>query len=105
MFLFTDIEGSMRLWEEHTGEMTAVIARHDEILQEEVEGSGGRITKHTSDGITAAWCRAHFRLKLSSKPSGAPSPRRRGSRLKIRSAGENQPLIFGIQVFTCTPQI
>lgn len=34
VFLFTDIEGSTQLWEEHTDEMGAVIARHDAILQE-----------------------------------------------------------------------
>jgi adenylate cyclase len=55
VFFFTDIEGSTRLWEEHTDEMGAVIARHDAILQEQVSASGGRITKHTGDGITAAF--------------------------------------------------
>jgi WD40 repeat protein/class 3 adenylate cyclase len=55
VFLFTDIEGSTRLWEEHTGEMGQVIARHDVILREQIEGSGGRITKHTGDGVTAAF--------------------------------------------------
>jgi class 3 adenylate cyclase len=55
VFLFTDIEGSTRLWEEHTGAMGAVIARHDAILQQQVEAHGGRITKHTGDGVTAAF--------------------------------------------------
>jgi predicted ATPase/class 3 adenylate cyclase len=55
VFLFTDIEGSTRLWEEHPSGMGAVIARHDAILQKEITGSGGRITKHTGDGITAAF--------------------------------------------------
>jgi WD40 repeat protein/class 3 adenylate cyclase len=55
VFLFTDIEGSTRLWEKHTGVMTGVIARHDQILRELVEGHGGQITKHTGDGITAAF--------------------------------------------------
>ena len=55
VFLFTDIEGSTRLWEEHTGVMTGVIARHDEILRGVIGDHGGRITKHTGDGITAAF--------------------------------------------------
>jgi len=50
VFLFTDIEGSSRMWEEHTDEMGAVIARHDAILQEQIGECGGRITKHTGDG-------------------------------------------------------
>ena len=55
VFLFTDIEGSSRMWEEHTDEMGAVIARHDAILQEQIGECGGRITKHTGDGVTAAF--------------------------------------------------
>jgi WD40 repeat protein/class 3 adenylate cyclase len=55
VFFFTDIEGSTRLWEEHTDEMGAVIARHDAILQQQIRASGGRITKHTGDGVTAAF--------------------------------------------------
>ena len=31
-FLFTDIEGSTRLWEEHPEAMQAALARHDAIL-------------------------------------------------------------------------
>ena len=34
VFLFTDIEGSSKLWEDHSGVMTGIIARHDEILRE-----------------------------------------------------------------------
>jgi predicted ATPase/class 3 adenylate cyclase len=55
VFLFTDIEGSTKLWEQHTAEMGAIIARHDALLQERVSASGGRITKHTGDGVTAAF--------------------------------------------------
>jgi class 3 adenylate cyclase len=55
IFLFTDIEGSTRLWEKHTQEMGGVIARHDAILQKQIGASGGRITKHTGDGVTAAF--------------------------------------------------
>ena len=55
IFFFTDIEGSTRLWESHTAEMGAVLARHDAILQEQIRASGGRITKHTGDGVTAAF--------------------------------------------------
>ncbi len=55
VFFFTDIEGSTRLWESHMAEMGAVLARHDAILQEQIEANGGRITKHTGDGVTAAF--------------------------------------------------
>ena len=55
VFLFTDIEGSTRLWEKHTQDMGRVIARHDAILRQQIEAAGGRITKHTGDGVTAAF--------------------------------------------------
>ena len=32
-FLFTDIEGSSRMWEESPATMRAALARHDEILR------------------------------------------------------------------------
>jgi class 3 adenylate cyclase len=39
-FLFTDLEGSTRLWEEHPDAMRTALARHDEILRDAVEGHG-----------------------------------------------------------------
>jgi WD40 repeat protein/class 3 adenylate cyclase len=77
VFLFTDIEGSSKLWEEHTGVMTPVIARHDEILREQVEAAGGRITKHTGDGITAVFeggqpvaCALQAQVRFAAEPWG-----------------------------------
>jgi WD40 repeat protein/class 3 adenylate cyclase len=77
VFLFTDIEGSSKLWEEHTGAMTPVIARHDEILREQVEAAGGRITKHTGDGITAVFdggqpvaCALESQKRFAAEPWG-----------------------------------
>ncbi|KPL16311.1 MAG: hypothetical protein AMJ93_15905 [Anaerolineae bacterium SM23_84] len=55
VFFFTDIEGSTRLWEKHTADMGSVIARHDAILQGQIEACGGRLTKHTGDGVTAVF--------------------------------------------------
>jgi WD40 repeat protein/class 3 adenylate cyclase len=77
VFLFTDIEGSTRLWEEHTGDMGEVIARHDEILSELIDGHGGRITKHTGDGVTAAFeggqpvvCALEAQTRFAAEPWG-----------------------------------
>ena len=36
-FLFTDLEGSTRLWEEHPDAMQDALARHDEILRDAIE--------------------------------------------------------------------
>ena len=40
-FLFTDLEGSTRLWEEHPDAMRGALARHDEILRDAVEKHDG----------------------------------------------------------------
>jgi predicted ATPase/class 3 adenylate cyclase len=54
-FLFTDIEGSTRLWQEHPEEMRAALARHDELIRSEVEGRRGYVVKTTGDGFHAAF--------------------------------------------------
>ncbi|MCJ7672422.1 MAG: adenylate/guanylate cyclase domain-containing protein, partial [Acidimicrobiia bacterium] len=58
-FLFTDLEGSTRLWEEHPDAMRAALARHDEILRDAVEDRGGHVVKTTGDGLHAAFGTAH----------------------------------------------
>jgi class 3 adenylate cyclase len=40
-FLFTDLEGSTRLWEEQPGAMARALPRHDQILREAVDAHGG----------------------------------------------------------------
>lgn len=50
-FLFTDIESSTRLWEEHPESMRSALARHDAILRRAIEGANGRIVKTTGDGV------------------------------------------------------
>jgi class 3 adenylate cyclase len=40
-FLFTDIEGSTRLWEERPEAMRDALARHDEVLRAAVESREG----------------------------------------------------------------
>ena len=49
-FLFTDLEGSTRLWEEHPDAMQGALARHDEILRDAVEQHDGHVVKTTGDG-------------------------------------------------------
>jgi len=54
-FLFTDIESSTRLWEEHPEAMAPALARHDQILTRAVEQAGGRVVKTTGDGLLAVF--------------------------------------------------
>jgi class 3 adenylate cyclase len=50
-FLFTDIEGSTRLWEQHPDAMKGALARHDEIVHGAVEAHRGHVVKTTGDGV------------------------------------------------------
>src|SRR4051794_37307994 len=57
-FMFSDIEESTRLWEEHPRAMEANLARHDEIFATLVRRHQGVIVKFTGDGILATFARA-----------------------------------------------
>ncbi len=61
-FLFTDIEGSSRLWEQHPEAMRGALARHDEILRDALESQGGYIFKTMGDAFCAAFDIAHAAL-------------------------------------------
>jgi predicted ATPase/class 3 adenylate cyclase len=50
-FLFTDIEGSTKLWEQYPEAMKAALAKHDSILKQAIESKHGYIIKTTGDGI------------------------------------------------------
>jgi predicted ATPase/class 3 adenylate cyclase len=54
-FLFTDVEGSTRLWEEHPDAMQAALARHDELVRDAIEAHRGQVVKTTGDGFHAAF--------------------------------------------------
>ena len=54
-FLFTDIEGSSRLWETYPDKMRQALACHDVILRSAVEHNHGTVVKATGDGLHAAF--------------------------------------------------
>ena len=54
-FLFTDIEGSTRRWEAEPDVMRSALADHDDVLRQAVEAQGGRVFKHTGDGVCAVF--------------------------------------------------
>lgn len=57
-FLFTDIEGSSRLWERFPVDMGPALARHDEILRNQIEARGGYVFKTVGDAFCAAFSSA-----------------------------------------------
>jgi len=54
-FLFTDIEGSTRLWQEQPEAMSIAHARHDTILREAIESNHGYVFQIVGDSFSAAF--------------------------------------------------
>ena len=54
-FLFTDVEGSSRLWEEQPDRMEGAMASHDGIGRAAVETNRGTVVKMAGDGLHAAF--------------------------------------------------
>src|SRR5690348_6776780 len=64
-FLFTDIEGSTRLWEEEPVTMQLVLARHDALLRAAIETHGGIVFKTVGDSFCAAFDSASQALEAA----------------------------------------
>lgn len=85
-FLFTDIEGSTRLWEQEPERMPTALARHDALARAAVESNGGQVVKMTGDGLHAAFAladralRAAIELQLALADPGATN----GIALRVR---------------------
>ena len=54
-FLFTDLEGSTRLWEAHPQEMRDALARHNTIVRAAVESHNGVVFSTMGDGMAAVF--------------------------------------------------
>ena len=61
-FVFTDIESSTRLWEEHPQAMRAALACHDSILRLAIQAHGGLIFGTAGDAFYAAFSDARRAL-------------------------------------------
>lgn len=49
-FLFTDVEGSTQLWENHENDMRLAVRRHDELAQEVMARHDGNLVKERGEG-------------------------------------------------------
>jgi predicted ATPase/class 3 adenylate cyclase len=61
-FLFTDLEGSTRLWESDPSGAGAAIARHERLLRRVVGERSGVVVKGTGDGVLAVFSSANDAL-------------------------------------------
>lgn len=57
-FLFTDVEGSTRLWAADSAAMSASLLVHDRILRGTIESHGGYVFTTAGDSFAAAFARA-----------------------------------------------
>ncbi len=64
-FLFTDIEGSTKLWEQYPQQMKAALQRHDTILRSTIEAEGGYIFKTLGDAFCAAFSSPHYAVSAA----------------------------------------
>ncbi|MGB3715138.1 MAG: tetratricopeptide repeat protein, partial [Candidatus Promineifilaceae bacterium] len=64
-FLFTDIEGSTRLWQEQPEAMQAALLRHDRLLRAAFEENGCLVVKTTGDGFHVVFALAPDAIRAS----------------------------------------
>jgi len=53
--LFTDLENSTPLWENHPELMQDLSSRHDFLMREAIEANRGQVVKTTGDGFHAVF--------------------------------------------------
>ncbi|HEX4531617.1 MAG TPA: adenylate/guanylate cyclase domain-containing protein [Acidimicrobiia bacterium] len=94
-FLFSDIEGSTRLWELHPDGMRVALAQHDEVLRAAIESHRGAVVKQRGDGFHAAFATADDAVLAAVAAQVA---------LKERPWGETGPLLVRIGLHTGTAE-
>jgi predicted ATPase/class 3 adenylate cyclase/Tfp pilus assembly protein PilF len=64
-FLFTDIDGYTKLWEDNAPAMQAALVRHDELLRSVIEEHGGYVFKTVGDAFCATFPTAPDALEVA----------------------------------------
>jgi class 3 adenylate cyclase len=90
-FLFTDIEGSTKLWEHDAPAMQAALARHDEVLRSAIEERGGYVFKTVGDSFCAAF---------STGPDALEAALESQRRLLVEKWEQTDPLLVRIALHT-----
>jgi predicted ATPase/class 3 adenylate cyclase len=90
-FLYTDIEGSTRLWEQYPQVVEAAIARHDRILRQAIGDHGGSVFRMVGDGLCAVFLNASNAVAAALQAQLA---------LNAESWGETGPLKVRIAILT-----
>ena len=87
-FLFTDIEGSTKMWQHDAPAMRSALLRHDEILRDAIEERGGYVFKTVGDAFCAAFPTAPDALEAAISTQRVLHTGSQGeeSRLRVRMA-------------------
>lgn len=87
-FLFTDIEGSTNLWQQHPVAMPAALARHHTILNDSVAKHGGYVFQIVGDAFCAAFGTASDGLDaaLAAQRALSNEPWRETGAVRVRMA-------------------
>src|SRR6476661_10671251 len=110
-FLFTDVEGSTKLWERHPEQMRVALARHDQLIETLVEQHEGVVVRprgegdsrfavfsRASDAVAAA---AAIQQALHEEPWPAHTPLRVRVALHTGEADLRQGDYYGSAVNRC----
>ena len=87
-FLFTDIEGSTALWEEHPDAMRVALARHDALMRDMIGNANGHVFKTVGDAFCAAFATAQDAVAAALRAQIAidAEPWPGEARIKVRMA-------------------
>ncbi len=85
-FLYTDIEGSTKIWERQPDEMRRAIERHDTILHDTIAANQGRVFRTSGDAVSASFAAADHAVKAAREAQAAlyAEPWPTGSPLRVR---------------------
>jgi predicted ATPase/class 3 adenylate cyclase len=110
-FLFTDIQGSTRLWEQHPEAMRAAMTRHDALAAELVIRHDGVLVKPRGEGDSlffvfsratdALACACAFQQALCSEPWPSETPLRVRMALHTGEADLQESDYYGVAVNRC----
>lgn len=110
-FLFTDVEGSTKMWEEAPDLMPRSIARHDEIALAVIAENGGRVVKSRGEGDSvfavfpraseAVAAAAKLQIALRNEPWPAKTPIKVRMALHTGEAQERDEDYYGAPVNRC----
>jgi class 3 adenylate cyclase len=94
-FLFTDVEGSTRLWEQSPGAMREALERHDEILRAAIDAHGGYLFSTGGDGLAVAFGRAADAVSagLSAQAALAAEPWPDATPIRVRMAAHTGEVV------------